>query len=148
VDRGHPASQCVERDLRPPGVPAADLRVQTAAVRGGDQRRLHRVTDRFPGTLGVADQVGVVAQDQVTGEPQQVLAVSVAVRHRPFRGVSLAGEGVRGHLELATLGWVHWFNQARLHSSIGHVPPIEYENAYYRHIDPQQQPLPGEPSLH
>ena len=35
-------------------------------------------------------------------------------------------------LELATLSWVHWFNETRLHSSIGHVPPVEYENAYYR----------------
>jgi putative transposase len=34
-------------------------------------------------------------------------------------------------LELATLSWVSWFNQTRLHSSIGHVPPIEYENQYY-----------------
>jgi putative transposase len=28
------------------------------------------------------------------------------------------------------------------------LPPIEYETAYYRHIDPQQQPLPGELNLH
>jgi putative transposase len=51
-------------------------------------------------------------------------------------------------LELATLDWVHWFNHHRLHGSIGHVPPIEYETAYYRHNPTAQQPLPGEPSLH
>jgi putative transposase len=63
------------------------------------------------------------------------------VRHdRPWRGID--------DLELATLGRVHWFNRTRLHSSIGYVPPIEYENAYHRHIDAQQQPLPGELSLH
>jgi putative transposase len=58
----------------------------------------------------------------------------------PWRGVD--------DLELATLNWVHWFNETRLHSSIGHVPPIEFEDDYYRHINPQQQPLPGEPALH
>jgi len=43
---------------------------------------------------------------------------------------------------------VHRFNETRLHGSIGHIPPVEYENTYYRHITPQQQPLPGEPSLY
>lgn len=51
-------------------------------------------------------------------------------------------------LELATLNWVHWFNNNRLHSSLGYVPPIEFEEQYYRQNDPQQQPLPGELALH
>ncbi len=35
-------------------------------------------------------------------------------------------------LELATLSWVHWFNEHWLHSSLGYLPPVEYEHAYYR----------------
>jgi putative transposase len=58
----------------------------------------------------------------------------------PWRGVD--------DLELATLDWVHWFNETRLHSSIGYVPPTEFEADHYRQINAQQQPLPGEPSLH
>jgi len=58
----------------------------------------------------------------------------------PFRGVA--------DLELATCDWVHWFNNDRLHSAIGHVPPIEYETGHYRHNHTHQQPLMGEPSLH
>ena len=34
-------------------------------------------------------------------------------------------------VELATLGWVHWWNTARLHSAIGDVPPAELEAAHY-----------------
>ena len=34
-------------------------------------------------------------------------------------------------LELATARWVHWYNQQRLHSSIGDVPPAEFEQAYH-----------------
>ena len=34
-------------------------------------------------------------------------------------------------VELATLGWVHWWNTARLHSAIGDVPPAEFEAAHY-----------------
>jgi putative transposase len=34
-------------------------------------------------------------------------------------------------LELATLSWVHWFNEHRLHGRCGDVPPAEYEAAFY-----------------
>ncbi len=34
-------------------------------------------------------------------------------------------------LELATLSWVHWFNEDRLHSHCGHTPPAEFEAAFY-----------------
>lgn len=33
--------------------------------------------------------------------------------------------------ELATLGWVHWHNMARLHGYLRDVPPAEYEAAFY-----------------
>ena len=63
------------------------------------------------------------------------------VRHEgPWRGVD--------DLELATLNWVHWFNEHRLHSSIGHIPPAEYERDYYRQINPQPQPRPGQLARH
>ena len=35
------------------------------------------------------------------------------------------------HLELATLSWVSWFNEDRLHSYCGDVPPAEFEAAFY-----------------
>jgi len=63
------------------------------------------------------------------------------VRHEgPWRGVE--------DLELATLSWMHWFNEIRLHSSLGDVPPIEYETQHHRHNLTEQQPLPAELSLH
>jgi len=46
------------------------------------------------------------------------------------------------------LNWVWWYNHTRLHGEIGHVPPVEYETNHYRHNNPRQQPLPGEPALH
>lgn len=51
-------------------------------------------------------------------------------------------------LELATLMWVHWYNTGRLHSSIGYVPPAEYEDAYYAESKPHDRPIEGEPALH
>ena len=47
-------------------------------------------------------------------------------------------------LELATLGWVDWFNHTRLHSSLGYQTPAEIEAEYYRHTNAVEQPLPAE----
>jgi putative transposase len=32
---------------------------------------------------------------------------------------------------VATLEWVHWFNDQRLHSALGDIPPAEFETAHY-----------------
>ena len=43
----------------------------------------------------------------------------------------------RGHLRTLTtsntraLGWVDWYNNRRLHSSLDYVPPVEFELHYY-----------------
>jgi putative transposase len=50
-------------------------------------------------------------------------------RQGPWRGSE--------QVELATLSWVQWWNQRRLHGAIGDIPPAEYEAIYYRR---QQEP--------
>lgn len=40
-------------------------------------------------------------------------------------------------VEFATLEWVWWFNHHRLLEPIGYVPPVEYEEAFYRREEPQ-----------
>ena len=35
-----------------------------------------------------------------------------------------------GEVAVATAEWVHWYNNDRLHSACGNVPPAEYENAW------------------
>jgi putative transposase len=44
--------------------------------------------------------------------------------HGPWRGAS--------QVELATLEWVEWWNQRRLHGALDHIPPAEHEANYYR----------------
>ena len=41
-------------------------------------------------------------------------------------------------VELATLGWVHWHNTARLHGHCNDVPPAEFEVAFYAAQHPDQ----------
>lgn len=45
-------------------------------------------------------------------------------RRGPWRGAE--------QVELATLAWVQWWNERRLHSAIGDLPPAEYEAIYHR----------------
>jgi putative transposase len=45
-------------------------------------------------------------------------------RQRSWRSVE--------EVELATSGWVDWWNQRRLHSACGDIPPAEFEAAYAR----------------
>jgi len=39
-------------------------------------------------------------------------------------------------VEFATLEWVDWFNNRRLLEPIGEIPPVEFEQAYYRSNEP------------
>ena len=34
-------------------------------------------------------------------------------------------------VEYTTAGWVDWYNNRRLHTSIGDIPPAEFEVNYY-----------------
>jgi putative transposase len=34
-------------------------------------------------------------------------------------------------VELATLGWVHWHNNQRLHGYLNDMPPAEFEQRFY-----------------
>ncbi len=38
----------------------------------------------------------------------------------------------REQVEFTTLEWVDWFNNRRRLDSIGNIPPIEFEQAYYQ----------------
>ncbi|MGQ0680698.1 MAG: IS3 family transposase [Actinomycetota bacterium] len=38
-------------------------------------------------------------------------------------------------VELATLGWVDWWNTRRLHGACGDIPPLEFEGNYYRELE-------------
>jgi putative transposase len=100
-------------------------------------RYTNRLTD-----VGALASIGTVGDsfDNAMAESVIGLYKTECVRHEgPWRGVD--------DLELATLNWVWWFNEIRIHGEIGHVTPIEFEQEHYRQINAQQQPLLGEPSL-
>ena len=44
-------------------------------------------------------------------------------------------------VEFATAGWVDWYNTRTLHSSLGYVPPAEFEQAHYATLNREAQPV-------
>ena len=44
-------------------------------------------------------------------------------------------------VEYATAGWVDWYNNRRLHSSLGYLSPSEYETAHYATLIREPQPV-------
>jgi putative transposase len=51
--------------------------------------------------------------------------------HGPWRGAD--------QVELATLAWVQWWNQRRLHGALDHIPPAEHEALYYRQLQQSKE---------
>jgi transposase InsO family protein len=43
-------------------------------------------------------------------------------------------------VEYATAGWVDWYNQRRLHGSLGMMTPTEYETAHYQALTREPEP--------
>ena len=90
-----------------------------------------RYTDRLA-TAGIAPSVGTVGDSYDNALAESVIGLyktEVIRRQGPWRHVEA--------VEFATLAWVAWFNTRRLLAPLGHVPPIEYERAYYeRHATP------------
>jgi putative transposase len=84
-----------------------------------------RYTERLA-EAGVATSVGSRGDSYDNALAESVIGLykTELVHHRgPWRG--------RDDLELATLGWVDWFNHDRLFGAIGYVPPAEYEATCY-----------------
>jgi len=43
-------------------------------------------------------------------------------------------------VEYATAAWVDWYNNRRLHSSLGMVSPLEFETTHDAALNPEPQP--------
>ncbi|MFF4696461.1 IS3 family transposase [Streptomyces chattanoogensis] len=81
---------------------------------------------------GIDASIGTVgdALDNALMESQIGLYKTELIKPRkPWHGLT--------DIELATAEWVDWFNNQRLHTAIGDIPPHEHETTYYAQHQPQ-----------
>jgi putative transposase len=94
----------------------------------GSQFTSVRFTERLA-EIGARPSIGTVADsyDNALAETTNGLYKTECVygpdAPRPWDDVE--------EVELATLSWVHWFNEQRLHSHCHDTPPAEFEAAFY-----------------
>jgi putative transposase len=93
----------------------------------GSQFTSVRFTERLE-EIGARPSIGTVADsyDNALAETTNGLYKTECVY-----GPDTTGWDGVDELELATLSWVHWFNEHRLHGHCGDVPPAEFE-AHWR----------------
>lgn len=94
-----------------------------------------RYTERLA-EAGIEPSVGSKGDSYDNALAESVIGLFKAeVIHRrgPWRSME--------DVEFATLEWVWWFNHHRLLEPIGYVPPVEYEEAYYRQQEAQNSAL-------
>jgi transposase InsO family protein len=85
-----------------------------------------RYTERLA-AAGIEPSVGSVGDSYDNALAETVIGLfktEVIYRQGPWRDVE--------QVEFATLAWADWYNGRRLLEPLGHVPPVEYEAAYYR----------------
>jgi putative transposase len=102
----------------------------------GSQFTSVRFTERLD-EIGATPSIGTVADsfDNALAE-----AINGLYKTECVYGPDANGWEDAGHLELATLSWVHWFNEERLHGYCGDIPPAEFEATFYAG---NQLALPG-----
>jgi putative transposase len=102
-----------------------------------------RYTERLE-EAGIETSVGSRGDSYDNAMAESVIGLykTEVIRHEgPWKGLD--------EVEFATLEWVDWFNNTRLLEPIGYVPPAEFEEAYYRQQQEQEDDrVLKEPSLH
>jgi putative transposase len=96
----------------------------------GSQYTSLRYTTRLA-EIGAAPSIGTVGDSYDNSLAESTIGLfktELIRRHGPWRTLE--------EIELATLGYIDWFNHHRLHGEIGDIPPAELEATYYRQPEP------------
>jgi len=102
--------------LRPPVEPG-----QYTSVRSGETLSLSGLRPSV-GSVGDAYD-NALAESTIGLFKTEVISKDSPFRVHPAKTVD--------DIEYATMEWVDWYNNTRLHSVLGYIPPNEFEAAYY-----------------
>ena len=85
-----------------------------------------------PSIGSVGDALDIALMETINGLYKAECIRTTVFHDGPYRTLS--------DVEFATAGWVDWYNTRRLHSSLGYVPPAEFEQAHYATLNREPQP--------
>ncbi|WP_425308279.1 IS3 family transposase [Ammonicoccus fulvus] len=116
-------------------IPSGQLRAHSDA---GAQYTSVRYTERLA-LEGIAPSIGTVgdAYDNALMESVNGLYKAECIRTTVFHSGAYK---TLADVEYATAGWVDWYNNRRLHSSLGYISPVDYETAHYATLNREPQP--------
>jgi putative transposase len=100
--------------------------------RGGQYlsvRYTQRLADE--GAVGSVGSKGDSFDNALAEAVNSLYKAELIGRHGPWRTAE--------QVELATLAWVQWWNQRRLHGALDHIPPAEHEALYYRQLEQSKE---------
>jgi transposase InsO family protein len=83
------------------------------------------------GTVGDAYDNGLM--ESIIGLYKTECIGTDVFHQRPFKTLA--------DIEYATAGWVDWWNNRRLHGTLGMRTPAEFEHAYYAALTTMEQPV-------
>jgi putative transposase len=100
----------------------------------GSQYTSIAYTDRLE-EIDAAPSIGTVGDSYDNAMAESVFALFKTELHRNPAALARNGGHWRGldDLEIATCGWVAWFNEERFHGELDDLTPAEVEDNYYRH---------------
>ena len=89
-------------------------------------------TDRLD-DIDAAPSIGTVGDSYDNEMAESVIGLFKTELHRNPAALATNGGPWRGldDLEIATCGWVSWFNDERIHGELDDLTPAEVEHAYY-----------------
>ena len=125
-----------QRDHDGHPVVAADLIHHSDA---GSQYTSIRFTEHLeiegiqPSIGSVGDAYDNALMESINGLYKSECIRTTVFHHGPYKTLS--------DVEYATAGWVDWYNQRRLHGSLGMISPVEYETAHYATLNREPQPV-------
>ncbi|HEX5086419.1 MAG TPA: integrase core domain-containing protein, partial [Nocardioides sp.] len=108
----------------------SDAGSQFTSIRYGERLEEIGATPSI-GTVG--DSYDNALAETVNGYYKAELIRGPARDGQPWKSVE--------DVELATLGWVHWHNTQRLHGYLADIPPAEFEQTFYAHLQADQTPV-------
>lgn len=85
-----------------------------------------------PSIGSVADAYDNALMECVIGLYKTECVRTTVFHAGPYRSI--------GDVEYATAGWVDWYNNRRLHGSLGMMTPVEFEQAHYAALNREPQP--------